>query len=81
MTRIRRSCVYMHDKGKIKIYACNSEVATSCYILHFIIDTVLRISVVFETGNVLQNVDSTRKVTITLLRIHFPLIKKVIANL
>lgn len=77
MNGIRRSCVYMHDKGKInKIYACNSEVATLCYVLCFIIDTVLRISGGFEAGNILQNVHSTGEVTITLFRIHFPFIKK-----
>lgn len=71
----------MTKERQTKIYACNSEVATSCYILQFIIDTALQISGGFEMGNILQNVDSTCKVTITLFRINFPFIKNVIANL
>lgn len=54
------------------------RLVTSCYILQFII---LHISGDFETGNILQNVDSTSKVTITLFRINFPFIKNVIVSL
>lgn len=39
----------MHDKGKItKMCDCNYEVATSCSIFHFIIDTVIQISDVLD---------------------------------
>lgn len=51
----------MTKERKTKIYACNSEAATSCYILQFIINSVLQISGGFETGNKLHNVDSTVK--------------------
>lgn len=75
LNKTRRSCVY-HTcmmKGKwTKIYACNYEVVTSCFIFPFIIDTLLQISDASESGNKLQNIDWTSKAITILFKIHFP---------